>query len=83
MAKIIIYTTPYCPFCVRAIQLLQHKGVEFKEIDVFQNQALRQEMERLSGRHTVPQIFIDDVSIGGCDDLYELDATGKLDKLLN
>ncbi len=83
MAEVIIYTTNYCPYCVKAKQLLLKKGVIFKEIDVTNNDAARLALvENSGGRKTVPQIFIDDKSIGGCDDLYDLDTKGELDPLL-
>jgi len=78
-----IYTTPYCPYCVRAKALLEKKGVDYRETDVSGDYDLRIAMtKRAGGRQTVPQIFIDDRHIGGCDDLYELDGNGKLDPLL-
>lgn len=84
MAKVEIYLTQYCPFCVRAKQLLDAKGIDYVEIDLEQQPAKRQEMlERAQQRHTVPQIFINNVGIGGCDDLYHLHHTNKLDTLLN
>jgi glutaredoxin 3 len=77
--KIQIYTTTYCPYCVRAKQLLQKRGLAYTEIDVTGDDAARLALvEKSGGRKTVPQIFIDDVCIGGCDDLYALDAAGKL-----
>lgn len=82
MSKITIYTTPICPYCARAKQLLKKKGVRFDEIDVFMDAGARALMERKSGRHTVPQIFIGAKHVGGCDDLYALDHAGKLDPLL-
>lgn len=83
MSKIKIYTTPICPYCVRAKSLLKKKGVAFDEIDVFMDSGARDEMETKSnGRRTVPQIFIGDTHVGGCDDLYALDSAGKLDPLL-
>ncbi|HYD50062.1 MAG TPA: glutaredoxin 3 [Terriglobales bacterium] len=82
MAKIQIYTTPWCPYCVRAKALLKQKKVHFEEIDVSQDHERRKEMIHRSGRHTVPQIFIDDQAIGGCDELHALDAGGRLDPLL-
>lgn len=83
MHRIEIYTTPYCPYCVRAKVLLERKGVDFTETDVSQDYDLRTAMTRRSGgRQTVPQIFIDDRHIGGCDDLYALDGRGELDPLL-
>ena len=82
MAKVIIYTTGYCPYCTGAKALLRAKRVEFEEIDVTDNPARRSEMERLSLRRTVPQIFIDGKPIGGFDEARALDATGELDRLL-
>lgn len=82
MTKVKIYTASYCGYCHRAKALLDSKGVSYQEISVEGDQALRMEMERLSQRRTVPQIFIDNQAIGGCDDLYALDARGELDKLL-
>jgi glutaredoxin 3 len=82
MAEIIIYTTEICPYCVRAKQLLDRKGLDYSEIRVDNNDALRNEMIKLSGRRTVPQIFINGKSIGGCDDLYQLELSGELDKML-
>lgn len=83
MAKVEMYSSRYCPFCHRAKRLLQSKGVEFIEIDVDGNSELRAAMrERANGRHTVPQIFIDDRPIGGCDELHALDRDGKLDPML-
>jgi len=83
MAKVEIYTTAICPFCDRAKALLRKKEVAYEEIDVGADPALRQAMvARAGGRRTVPQIFIDDTLIGGSDDLYALEADGKLDALL-
>ncbi len=82
MTNVKVYTTPFCPFCVRAKYLLNDKGVEFTEIDVAMNPQLRGEMQQLSGGHTVPQIFIDDQSVGGCDELFALERNGELDTLL-
>lgn len=83
MAKIVIYTTPYCPYCIRAKQLLQTKGLEFEEIDVSTDTSLRQEMQQLSGGYTVPQIFIHQKPIGGCDDLHALERSHQLDTFIN
>ena len=84
MAKVEIYTTPICGFCARAKSLLVKKGVEFEEIDVFTDGARKVEMiERAKGGRTVPQIFIDDTGIGGCDELHALEASGKLDAMLS
>ncbi len=82
-AKVEIYTTPYCGYCRMAKQLLARKNVSYTEIDVSGNAALRQAMvKRADGRTTVPQIFIGGTHVGGCDDLYELNDAGNLDKLL-
>ncbi len=80
-AKVIIYSTSHCPYCVRAKELLKRKGMSFTEILVDQNDKLREEMIAKSNRMTVPQIFINDQHIGGCDDLYELERSGKLNNL--
>ena len=83
-AAIEIYTTPYCPYCIAAKELLVKKGVTFTEIDVSGNREKRAAMvKRANGRMTVPQIFIGATHIGGCDDLYALEDAGKLDMLLN
>ena len=82
MAKVVIYTTTYCPYCFRAKAMLRSKNVEFEEIDVTDDLDRRAEMERLSDRRTVPQIFIDAQPIGGYDDARRLDAIGELDRLL-
>ena len=78
-----MYTTMACPYCVQAKRLLAHKGIPYTEIDVTTNSALRLKMIEASGRRTVPQIFIGDESIGGFDELYELEQTGQLDTMLN
>jgi glutaredoxin 3 len=84
MPKIEMYTTPFCPFCVRAKALLKRKGAEFEEIDVTMVPGARDEMLRRSGgRRTVPQIFIDGDGIGGSDELHVLDSKGELDRLLS
>jgi glutaredoxin 3 len=82
MKAIEIYTTDTCPYCVRAKMLLDKKGASYKEIRVDLNENLRNEMISRSGRRTVPQIFIDGKAIGGCDDLYALEANHQLDELL-
>lgn len=80
---VLMYTTGVCPYCVRAKQLLQRKGVaQIEEVRVDLDPARRDEMIGRSGRRTVPQIFIGDTHVGGCDDLYDLDRAGKLDPLL-
>lgn len=82
MPQILMYTTQDCPYCDRARHLLNRKGVAFEEIPIDGNPEQRQVMIERSGRHTVPQIFINERHIGGYDDLAELDAFGKLDPLL-
>ena len=82
MAKIEIYTKPYCPYCERAAALLTQKGAEYQEIVASSDPKLRDEMNERSGRFTYPQIFIDGKHIGGCDDLLALDRRGGLDPLL-
>ncbi|HEU5047481.1 MAG TPA: glutaredoxin 3 [Rickettsiales bacterium] len=84
MQEITIYTTPVCPYCVRAKDLLMRKGrSDYREIDITQHQDYMKEMlEKSGGRRTVPQIFIGNTHVGGCDDLYALDSAGKLDALL-
>ena len=77
-----LYSSRWCGFCMRAKMLLDSKGVEYNEIDVDQDSALRARMMQRSGRRTVPQIFIDEVHVGGCDDLYALERSGQLDELL-
>ncbi|HXZ68215.1 MAG TPA: glutaredoxin 3 [Alphaproteobacteria bacterium] len=82
MPPVTVYTTPTCPFCRRAKVLLTSKGVSFEEVDA-SDPAIREAMiERAGGGYTVPQIFIGSTHIGGCDDLYALDAKGELDRLL-
>ena len=83
MPDIQIYTQPWCPFCERAVHLLSTKGVVFKEIDAPHGSAARVEStKRSGGRTSMPQIFIDERHIGGCDDLVALDRAGKLDALM-
>ena len=79
---VVIYTTGWCPYCQRARKLLEKKGVSFTEIDVESAPEKRAEMQARSGRRTVPQIFIGDSHVGGCDDLHDLEDEGKLDALL-
>ena len=78
-AKVIMYATRFCPYCMRARRLLKNKGVEFEEIRVGSGNELWQEMEELSGRNTVPQIFINDEPVGGYDDIAALNQIGELD----
>lgn len=81
MATVIIYLTTWCPYCVRAKRLLDDKKVDYTEINVSQTE-LRTEMVALTGGTTVPQIIINDKPIGGCDELFALERSGTLDKLL-
>ena len=80
--SIVMYTTNWCPYCERARRLLRSKGASFEEIDVESASEKRAEMQSRSGRRTVPQIFIGDTHVGGCDDLHALEDAGKLDGLL-
>ncbi|HCA24114.1 MAG TPA: glutaredoxin 3 [Pseudomonas sp.] len=83
MAEVVIYSSDYCPFCMRAKQLLASKGVDFQEICVDGEPAVRAEMTRLAGgRTSVPQIWIGDTHVGGCDELYACARAGQLDELL-
>ncbi len=82
MPKVEIYSKFYCPYCKRAKQLLSDKGVHFEEIEVSRDQQLFAEMVQRSGRHTVPQIFIDGQHVGGSDDLFAAQQNGELDRLL-
>ncbi len=84
MAKVEIYTWQACPFCIRAKELLQRKGINYIEYKIDGNQAAREEMtKRAQGGSTMPQIFINEKGIGGCDDLYALEQSNQLDNLLN
>lgn len=83
MAEVIVYATPYCPYCIRARQLLQSKGVDYTLIDVSLDRAKRAEMTKKAGRTSVPQIWINKEHVGGCDELMALERAGKLDKKLN
>jgi glutaredoxin 3 len=80
--RVVMYTTGWCPYCTRARELLKSKGVTIEEIDVDARPEARTEMMARSGRRTVPQIFIGETHVGGCDDLHELEASGRLDTLL-
>jgi len=82
MANVVIYTTSICPYCVRAKMLFQRKGVSYEEIDVSRDNELRIKLMEQTKQRTVPQIFINDKHIGGCDDLYALERQGALDPLL-
>ncbi len=83
MAQVTIYTKPYCPYCVRAVSLLEKKGVDFTEIEAaFDPDKRREMMQRANGRATFPQIFVGEAHIGGCDEMMALEHAGKLDPLL-
>jgi glutaredoxin 3 len=83
LAKVTVYSGPNCPYCMKAKALLQKKNVMFEEFNVKEDQARLSEMlERSGGARTIPQIFIGSVHVGGCDDLYALNAAGKLDVML-
>jgi glutaredoxin 3 len=83
MSKVTIYTKPYCPFCIRAVDLLEKKGVAFTEVEAAFDPDKRQEMiRRAGGRATFPQIFVGDQHIGGCDEMMALERSGQLDPLL-
>jgi len=77
-----LYTSDWCPYCQRAKSLLTAKNVIFSEINVEDDAKFREEMIARSGRRTVPQVFVGDQHVGGCDDLFELDRSGALDRLL-
>jgi len=77
-----LYVSDWCPYCQRARGLFAQKNVEFSEINIEDDVKLREEMIARSNRHTVPQIFIGDKHVGGCDDLFELDRSGELDRLI-
>jgi glutaredoxin 3 len=83
MAQVTIYTKPFCPFCIRAVSLLEKKGVAFDEISAaFDAEKKAEMMERSGGRATYPQIFIGGTHVGGCDDMMALEQAGRLDPLL-
>lgn len=82
MAKVEVFCTPYCPYCVRAKRLLEQKNVEYEDIRVDQDPDRHNEMITRSNRTSVPQIFIDGYHVGGCDDLFDLEADGTLDSRL-
>jgi len=83
MKKVEIYTKNYCPYCKRAMELLRIKGVDFIEYDVTHDKTKEEEMRSRSGRHTVPEIFVDGQLIGGCSDLFDLDEKHALDAVLD
>lgn len=82
MTDVTIYLTRWCPFCTRAVALLDSKNVDYTAIDVDADPALREEMMQRSNRRTVPQIFIGQTHVGGCDELFALERQGQLDPLL-
>ena len=77
-----LYSSRFCPYCIRAKRLLDRKGLSYRELVVDGKPKLRREMEQKSGRHTVPQIWIGETHVGGCDDLMALEQSGQLDQLL-
>lgn len=83
VSEVVIYTTRWCPFCIRAKALLDQKGVQYQEIPVDGDPATRQQMAERAGRTSVPQIWIGEQHIGGCDQLYSLERSGALDPLLS
>ena len=82
MTQVTVYLSDWCPYCLRAKSLLQQKPVVIKEINVEDDEKSREEMIARSNRRTVPQIFIGDTHVGGCDELYALDRSGELDRLI-
>ena len=82
MAQVTIYTKPFCPYCVAAVDLLDSKGVDYTEIVASNDPEKRQEMMQRSGRYTYPQIFVGERHIGGCDEMMALERRGQLDPLL-
>ena len=81
-AEVVMYRTRFCPYCTRAAELLRRKGAAFREIDVSNDPAVRERLLEETGSHTVPQIFINGVPVGGFDDISALDRRGALDPLL-
>jgi len=80
--EVTLYVSDWCPYCQRAKSLLTRKNVVFREINVDDEPKLREEMIERSGRRTVPQIYVGDTHVGGCDDLFELERSGELDRLI-
>jgi glutaredoxin 3 len=80
--EVVVYTGPFCPYCVQAKMLLKRKGVSFREVDVSKDPAQRAGVMAPSGLRPVPQIWIGEYHVGGCDELYALERAGKLDALL-
>lgn len=77
-----LYTTRFCPYCTQAKRLLEHKGIPYRDIPVDENPGLRQEAMDRSGQRTVPQIWVAETHVGGCDDLFALERAGALDELI-
>ncbi|MDP0589092.1 MAG: glutaredoxin 3 [Candidatus Endonucleobacter bathymodioli] len=82
MKKVTLYTSSLCPFCIRALQLLDNKDVIYQNISVDGDPGIRQAMTEKAGRHTVPQIWIGDLHVGGCNELFALESEGQLENLL-
>jgi len=82
MKKVKIYFSEYCPYCKSVEALMKKKNISFEKIDVDSDISLRQEMLEISGRTSVPQVFVNDLHLGGCDDVYDLENKGKLDSLI-
>lgn len=82
MPDVHLYTTRFCPYCIQAKRLLEHKGVNYRETPVDGDPELRMEMMNASGRRTVPQIWIGETHVGGCNELFALERSGELDRLL-
>jgi len=80
--RVVVYTTHSCPYCVRAVRLLASKNIAFEQVDITADAEMRRWLAETTGRHTVPQVFINGTPIGGCDDLVDLDRSGQLDRLL-
>lgn len=82
MPAVVLYGTRFCPYCIAARKMLAHKGVDYEDISVDGNPSMRSELLQRSGQHTVPQIWIGETHVGGFDDLYRLERSGELDKML-
>ena len=82
MKKVKIYFSEYCPYCKSVESLMNRKNISFEKIDVDLDVSLREEMVKISGRTSVPQVFVNDLHLGGCDDVYDLENKGKLDSLI-
>ncbi|MDW7668746.1 MAG: glutaredoxin 3 [Bacillota bacterium] len=82
MKEVTLYTTKFCPYCIKALRMLSKKEVSYKNIDVNKNQELYKKIKKQTGSNTVPQIFIEEEFIGGYDEMNQLDKEGKLDSML-